>query len=307
MGKKKPVCYGVRYGRIPGVYMTWEETKAQTEGFSGARQEGFQTVAEAERFVAAGAVPEVDKITNYGTRASGTGAGKATHARDDDDGGEPDTVKRAKQSTSTRPADSVFDKNGPDRTVFTDGSSLGNGQVGSSAGIGVCWARSPTAPGGRNLSERLPGSLQTNNRAEMFAFARVLETDSNPELPLTICTDSTYTINVFSEWAYQWRSNNWKTGSGKPAENRDMIEYILALIALRMPANSTSNETPTGNITFEKVLAHSGIDENEQADQLAKAGATLPVVEDRDWAKDSKELEEKLRAKGIVKREPGRA
>ena len=68
----------------------------------------------------------------------------------------------------------------------------------------------------RNVAERLPGKQQTNNRAEMYvrsaelvmisvtgltcsppsqAVARILEMDPTPHLPLTICTDSQYTIS----------------------------------------------------------------------------------------------------------------
>lgn len=51
--------------------------------------------------------------------------------------------------------------------VYTDGSGLGNGQVGAKAGLGVFWGRDGEA-GARNLSERVPGKLQTNNRGELL-------------------------------------------------------------------------------------------------------------------------------------------
>ncbi|MFR1286910.1 MAG: viroplasmin family protein [Subdoligranulum sp.] len=35
MAKKK--YYAVQVGRIPGIYGTWDECKAQTEGVSGAK------------------------------------------------------------------------------------------------------------------------------------------------------------------------------------------------------------------------------------------------------------------------------
>lgn len=47
---------------------------------------------------------------------------------------------------------------------------------------------------GRNLAERLPGQMQTNNRAELLAIIRALESCPFPKLPLEIRTDSQYSI-----------------------------------------------------------------------------------------------------------------
>ena len=48
--------------------------------------------------------------------------------------------------------------------VWTDGSSLGNGTKRAKAGSGVYFG-----PGDcRNRSERLPGPIQTNQRAEIY-------------------------------------------------------------------------------------------------------------------------------------------
>lgn len=48
MAKKK--YYGVKVGKTPGVYLTWEECKNQVEGVSGALYKSFPTLAEAEEF-----------------------------------------------------------------------------------------------------------------------------------------------------------------------------------------------------------------------------------------------------------------
>ncbi len=59
--------YAVREGRVPGVYETWAECKAQTDGYSGAVYKSFASRAEAVRFVCGAAVetPAAD-----GTRAA---------------------------------------------------------------------------------------------------------------------------------------------------------------------------------------------------------------------------------------------
>lgn len=48
MGKK---FYAVQQGRVPGVYQTWEECKAQVHGYSGAVYKSFPTAEEARGYV----------------------------------------------------------------------------------------------------------------------------------------------------------------------------------------------------------------------------------------------------------------
>lgn len=43
--------YGVRKGLVPGVYTTWDECKAQVDGFSGAEYKSFKTENEAKNYV----------------------------------------------------------------------------------------------------------------------------------------------------------------------------------------------------------------------------------------------------------------
>ena len=43
--------YAVRAGHIPGIYESWDEAKAQVDGFSGAEYRGFKTLAEAQMYM----------------------------------------------------------------------------------------------------------------------------------------------------------------------------------------------------------------------------------------------------------------
>ena len=49
MAKKN--YYGVRKGLIPGIYKTWDECKAQVNGFPGAEYQGFATLDEVNAYM----------------------------------------------------------------------------------------------------------------------------------------------------------------------------------------------------------------------------------------------------------------
>ena len=43
--------YAVAKGKTPGIYFTWDDCKAQVDGFPGAKYKSFSTVAEAQEFI----------------------------------------------------------------------------------------------------------------------------------------------------------------------------------------------------------------------------------------------------------------
>ena len=68
MARKKNNFYAVKTGKNPGIYKTWNECKAQVEGFSGALYKGFSTQKEAENYLNDNCVLSRDKkadITIY--------------------------------------------------------------------------------------------------------------------------------------------------------------------------------------------------------------------------------------------------
>ena len=54
--------------------------------------------------------------------------------------------------------------------IYTDGSCKNNGKIGSTAGIGVFFGENDE----RNLSEKLPGPVQTNQRAELYVCIAII-------------------------------------------------------------------------------------------------------------------------------------
>jgi len=80
---------------------------------------------------------------------------------------------------------------------------------------------------------------------------------------------------VITRWPNTWKDNGWITTAGKPVKNPEIIKYILAMIRARKLQGQKFH--------MKKVKAHSGNQQNEAADALAKAGRFLPEIPDKDW------------------------
>ena len=70
--------YAVRTGKKPGIYLSWDACKAMVHGYPGAVYKSFQTRAEAEAFLNAGAGAVANAAS--GTAAAGGGSGKTAVA-----------------------------------------------------------------------------------------------------------------------------------------------------------------------------------------------------------------------------------
>ncbi|KAI9454389.1 hypothetical protein BJY52DRAFT_1225114 [Lactarius psammicola] len=169
--------------------------------------------------------------------------------------------------------------------VYTDGACSGNGQPRPVAGIGVWWG--PSDP--RNLSERCPGSPQTNNRAELIAIIRALETAPITPIPLVIKTDSKYAMQCVDTWIHRWRKHDFRTSQGTRVKNSELIMYANALISMRNQAGQ--------DVKFQHVPGHAGEAGNEGADALAVRGCKLRKVEAPNWDELRLQLEKALRGK----------
>ncbi|KAK7058666.1 hypothetical protein VNI00_002302 [Paramarasmius palmivorus] len=167
-----------------------------------------------------------------------------------------------------------------DIVVYCDGACPNNGKESAKAGIGVWWGPDDK----RNLSERCPGP-QSNITAELTAAVRALEpTPFNQKRTLVIKTDSDFVIQCMTRYIKTWKANGWRKADGKPVKHPELISYLSALIEVR--------EEQGQPVRFEYVKAHSGIEGNEGADQLAVKGAQLPErTPKKTWA----EKEERYR------------
>lgn len=117
--------------------------------------------------------------------------------------------------------------------------------------------------GPRNISERLEGEPQTNQRAELTAILRALETTDLSQ-NIEIRTDSKYSIQCVTEWYLNWERNGWKTANG-PVKNQDLVQLIRDKLE--------EKESHGGHTQFIWVKGHDTDPGNIAADRLAVSGA----------------------------------
>ena len=100
--------------------------------------------------------------------------------------------------------------------------------------------------------------LTTNNRMELMAAIMALESLKRPS-HVRLHTDSTYLRDGITKWIHNWKRNGWRTSDKKPVKNAELWKRLeLAL--------------ETHDISWHWVKGHSGHDENERADELARRG-----------------------------------
>lgn len=292
----EPKFYAVQVGRNPGVYTDWPSASAQLVGVKRPKHRKFSNRAEAEAFVAEGkkgaasaaavaAAQHVDKrlkLVNGAAAPAGLifngnlkdaqgnvyDPGTGPIPSDAEDGFDPNlkldeygnlVYKTQAEKTSRKIIPKPHAPPGM-LTIYTDGSSLRNGAAGARAGVGVYFG-----PGdSKNVSEALPGTRQTNQRAELTAILRALDLAPRHR-DVTIYTDSRYSIDCVTNWYKNWRKNGWITATKKPVENRDLVQDVRSKIEER--------EGLGRGTYFAWVKGHSGEKGNVEADRLAVEGA----------------------------------
>ncbi|MGJ9414266.1 ribonuclease HI [Aeromicrobium sp. CF4.19] len=98
----------------------------------------------------------------------------------------------------------------------------------------------------------------TNNRMELMAPIRALELLSRPSV-VHLHTDSTYVRSGITSWMAGWKRNGWRTSAKQPVKNVDLWQ--------RLEAACERHE-----VEWFWVKGHSGVPDNELADELATRG-----------------------------------
>ncbi|MFE2940062.1 ribonuclease H [Streptomyces sp. NPDC059255] len=106
-----------------------------------------------------------------------------------------------------------------------------------------------------------PLGTATNNVAELTALERLLAA-TDPEVALEVRMDSQYAMKAVTTWLPGWKRKGWKTASGKPVANQELVARIDTLLGGR-------------SVEFRYVPAHQvdGDRLNDFADRAASQAA----------------------------------
>ena len=132
--------------------------------------------------------------------------------------------------------------------IYTDGACSGNPGPGGWGSV-LLWGDHRRELSGGDRST-------TNNRMEMLAVIRALEALKRP-CRVTIHTDSVYVMKGMTEWLPQWKRRNWRTAAKKPVKNAELWQELERALQPH-------------EVQWRWVKGHSGVAENERADELAR-------------------------------------
>ena len=145
--------------------------------------------------------------------------------------------------------------------IYTDGSCVGNGKSVNSGGFGVVVLDNDEKLL-YNYSKRCENT--TNNREELKAILysflnhgiNIYNTTGTQSVPV-VYSDSSYCVNTFNTWMFNWANNNWIKSDKKTPENLDLIQAYYDWYQKGY------------RIDLRKIKGHAGHKWNEMADQLA--------------------------------------
>jgi len=136
-------------------------------------------------------------------------------------------------------------------TIHTDGACSGNPGPGGWGAI-LEWNGSKKEIKGGEANT-------TNNRMEMMAAIRALESMKRDVDQIILITDSVYVRDGITKWIHGWKKKGWKTANKKPVKNVELWQEL-----------DTLNQRLT--IEWRWVKGHNGDPGNERADELAREG-----------------------------------
>jgi len=131
--------------------------------------------------------------------------------------------------------------------IFTDGSCHPKNRAGGWGAVLLF----------NSVTKELSGHKRatTNNEMELMAIYKALCALKPTQKPITVYSDSQYSINAVAIWYKGWARNGWRTQQGQPVKNKELIQEIVKIV----PPQAV----------FQWVKGHVGIVHNERADFLA--------------------------------------
>ncbi|HLF31906.1 MAG TPA: ribonuclease HI [Xanthomonadales bacterium] len=132
--------------------------------------------------------------------------------------------------------------------IYTDGACSGNPGPGGWGSVLLYNGHRRELSGGERAT--------TNNRMELQAVIASMAALTR-SCQVTIHTDSVYVMKGMTEWMAQWKRRNWRTADNKPVKNLELWQMLDKALAPH-------------HVKWRWVKGHSGVLENERADELAR-------------------------------------
>lgn len=132
--------------------------------------------------------------------------------------------------------------------IYTDGACSGNPGLGGYCSILIY----------KGIEKVVSGAVldTTNNRMELLAVIKGLETLKEPCV-VNLYSDSQYVIDAFNEkWLDSWQANGWRNSNKKDVKNVDLWKELLVLVEKH-------------KVNFIKVKGHSDNEYNNRCDKIA--------------------------------------
>jgi ribonuclease HI len=138
----------------------------------------------------------------------------------------------------------------PKVVIHTDGACSGNPGPGGWGAILESGSHRKEIKGGETLT--------TNNRMELTAAIEALEVLKQPS-HVELYTDSNYLRGGITQWIKKWKVNGWRTSDKKPVANDELWKRLELA-------------TERHKVHWHWVKGHTGHNDNERADELAREG-----------------------------------
>lgn len=161
--------------------------------------------------------------------------------------------KKNKIKNTTQTTKSAKGTENTNISIYCDGACSGNP---GNAGSGLAMYQNGVKPT-LYYGNYVPNG--TNNIAELNALykALLLASEANTSEKITILSDSKYSIDCITTWAYGWKKNGWTKKSGE-IKNLELIKDAHSLY-----------QQIKDKIIIKHVKGHAGIEGNELADRMA--------------------------------------
>ena len=253
--------YAVAIGSHVGIYTSWDAAKVNVIGYSGSKHKKFSNLKDAEEYIQNNRSTLNASSTNSQQYNISTPSAESSSA--------PKSIPTI-ESTKNLSKVSIIN-NTASKEIFPDESCIHIYTDGSHkekrGGVGVAYVYNEKVFD--VISHKMEEYPTTNNRAELLAIYMGLfkvNIKDPPNYKYKLYTDSEYSVNIFNSFLSTWSKNGYRTASGEPVKNMDLISGISDLLTkIRMKTS----------IDIIWVKSHADNKFNNLVDELAKKGRDM--------------------------------